>query len=108
MNYITFLSWVCCTGIGIIAWIIIRSRRKSPAASLTTCPACNHSISALANQCPQCGQPLRRWARGAYAVKLVIALAFVGAALWFFFGTALDIHHAIEGPIHVTTGVRGQ
>ena len=76
--------------------------------NLMNCPACNAAVSREANQCPQCGQPLRRWARGRYAVKLVIVLVMVLAAGWFLVGTALDMHHAAEGPIHLTTGVRGQ
>ena len=99
MNFITLLSWACCTGIGITAWIIIRNRRKPADVQLTTCPACAAALSAEANQCPQCGQPLRRWARGRYAVKLVIVLVMVLAAGWFLVGTALDMHHAAEGPL---------
>ena len=67
--------------------------------NLTNCPACNHQISDQASKCPSCGQPLRRWARGRYAAKLVIVLVMVLAAGWCLVGTALDMHHAAEGPL---------
>ena len=57
-------------------------------------------------KCPSCGQPLRRWARGLYAVKLVLVLVLVLVAGWFLLSTALDMHHAAEGPINIT--VRGK
>jgi predicted amidophosphoribosyltransferase len=59
--------------------------------NLTNCPACNQAISREANKCPACGQPLRHWARGLYAVKLIVALIFVCLALWFLL-SALKLH----------------
>ena len=44
---------------------------------LTNCPACNQAISREANKCLACGQPLRRWARGRYAMKLIVVMIFV-------------------------------
>jgi uncharacterized paraquat-inducible protein A len=61
--------------------------------NLTNCPACNHQVSSAASTCPSCGQPLRRWARGLYAVKLVIMLVVVGLLLWLVASTACTVYH---------------
>jgi hypothetical protein len=60
--------------------------------NLTNCPACNHAVSSEANKCPGCGQPLRRWARGLYVVKLIIALIVAALALWFVATTACAVY----------------
>ena len=58
----------------------------------TNCPACAQLVSAQANKCPHCGQPIRRWARGLYAVKLTITIIVVGLLIWFVGSTACTVY----------------